>query len=100
MGDITKLVNVARSVDTPLGVASLALLVLYAIYKLLIEKRIFPQVTPSAAANLIGRMIHWLGVLALVALVLVLARPFVLNGKTDNGELNQRKNAMTAAYSQ
>jgi tetratricopeptide (TPR) repeat protein len=92
---------VIRSVTTPLGVVTLTLLIVYGIYKLIFENRILSSLDSKDTAKVVGRIVNWLGVLALIALCLVLAQPYLLGRSTPDGnKLNQIQNAMTASFNQ
>ncbi|SEI67481.1 hypothetical protein [Frateuria terrea] len=64
------LVDVASSVGTPLGLAGLALAVLFGIVKAVVALDVFPKLSPTLSSKLLNKIVDRMFVLALVAVLL------------------------------
>jgi hypothetical protein len=71
--DITRVGGVLNRIKTPLTLAGLALMIFYGIVNKLLSLKIYPQLTQSAGASLLTRLLDYAFILAIVALVLGVA---------------------------
>ena len=80
---VAQVVDAAIQVKTPLGLAGLIMLVFYGVMKLVVEK--VPQITQRIGGELLEGIVNWVGVLALVAIVLaMILRTDVLEQLADH----------------
>lgn len=84
-----RLFEIASSITTPIGLAALALLVLYAVLRQVLRSGTFSPLSGTDSAKLLGRIISVMGLLAvlcvLVYLVLTLV-PYFLSRHVEAGQ--------------
>lgn len=67
---LTKIGGVIERVRTPLALAGLVIVILYALYKQILEMDIFTEVGSDATFILIDRILTYLFILAVIAVIL------------------------------
>jgi len=75
--NLNKLATIFTKIRTPLSLAGLVILVLYAVYRQILSLKIFPTLSETSASVLLNSLVTGLFWLALVAIVLGVVSHFL-----------------------
>lgn len=80
---MSELFEIAGSISTPIGLAALGLLVVYALLALMLRAGLFSRLSSADSAVLLGGTIHWVGALAALCVLVYLATVLVARSSPE-----------------